>query len=179
MAPTAGAAIYRRMLRSPSPFDHLPAHVRRVPLIVVLVAGALLVAPFQAQAEDVAAIEQSVRLVTPDEIRSAPVEQQSHVIGCVAAALADDARSIGRLRHEDKLSDGGQRARFDAAVDATDPTIKAVRHAMKLAEHASEDSWPEARAQLANDFAAYVAAIDRVYAVARGETVPQVVARAR
>ena len=109
-------------------------------------------------------------LVTTEEIQSAPLERRTRIVGGVTAALADDCRLAAHVMHEESGWSESQRAAFHAAMEKLNREAKKVRHAVKAAERADDDSWNEARSELAADFAEYTAMADELHALAAANT---------
>jgi len=151
---------------------------RRRPFLIAALLAACTAARCALGAADAVDVKPE-RLVTADEIRSAPEEQKTRIVGSVAAALADDARLIARIRHEDAERPAPQPAGFEEAVQASEDAAKTVRRAMKAAERASDEAWTEARTQLADEFAAYSVVADRIHAMLLEEKAGPTVASAQ
>jgi hypothetical protein len=98
---------------------------------------------------------------TARAIEQASVERQDELAGKIADQIDAGRRAVAHAGKQARALEGQARDHFDAVREEVAAREEQLEDSAKAAKRASADTWEDARAQLATDYAAYVEAVKR------------------
>jgi hypothetical protein len=102
------------------------------------------------------------------DLRAANADTRTQLASDLDTRIAASAKSMNATRVQAKSLRGEAQAEFKAAARDVDTREKELKASVKAARRASVDAWPEARANVAANYEAYLQAVSRAEAAAAG-----------
>jgi hypothetical protein len=105
-------------------------------------------------------------------IQETGVDGRAKLESDIETSVNATGKAMSDLKRESKSLNAEQRTEFQAAMKDVDARAKTLKKSLKTARKASAETWGDARADVAANYAAYVEAAQRAEATATAAPVP-------